>query len=417
MCARYKELYPIINNLYEDNSLGKNKIDKLMEEHGDAFLRDSEVAGWEFVENYYSRAPESTYKGNVEFLRDWLKRQSNFLYNYFDCDNLLNYDDYLESVYAANNFLMKNDSYTGELETLLNMDISQASQEEIDNITTDINRIVEEASGCITEDGIILAQYNYTNGTPSENLTEGNKEDGYLPTAGILSGRSRLFASVDGVNKRKLEWSKDAYAPLEGSVPVMTASEKNPWSSDEKTYPYFEIKASTKGYQSLIFHADLGATKKGPKDWRVYYSLDGVTYHPVVASGSAVTYSLTNNKTLQTAFDRIPLPAELENQECIYLRMQATSFDTLGETSYCSGIGGEAAINNISLSGVAMEQQEKNEYVAGTPYKVEDGEFVYDVSVPHVVIHAFYGNNTSSIVSPSAVSHNFIELYNPCMVG
>lgn len=413
VCARYKELYPIISNLYEDNSLGQNRIDKLLGEYGASYLRDSEVAGWGFVQFLPDRVPDATYEGNVEFLRDWLKRQSNFLYNYFNCDNMLNYDGYLESVYAANNFLMKNDSYTGELETLLNMDISQASQEEIDNITADINRIVEEESGCITEDGIFLARYHYTNGTPSENLTEGNQESGYLPTAGILSGQSKLFASVDGVNKRKLEWSKDVYAPLEGSVPVMTAGEKNPWSGNEKNYPYFEITASTKGYQSLIFHADLGATKKGPKDWGLYYSLDGVTYHPVVASGSAVTYSLTNNKTLQTAFDRIPLPAELENQECIYLRMQATSFDTLGETSYCSGIGGEAAINNISLSGVAMEQQEKNEYVAGTPYKLEDDVLTYDVSVPHVVIHAFYGNNTSSVVSPSAVSHNFIELYNP----
>lgn len=413
VCARYKELYPIINNIYEDNSLGQNKIDRLINEYGASFHRDSEVAGWGFVQICLDRVPDATYEGNVEFLRDWLKRQSKFLYNHFDCDNLLNYDDYLESVYAANKYLMKNDSYTGELETLLNMDISQASQEEIDNITADINRIVENESGCITEDGIILTQYDYTNGTPSENLTEGNQEGGYLPTAGILSGQSRLFASVDGVNKRKLEWSKDVYAPLEGSVPVMTAGEKNPWSGNEKNYPYFEIKASTKGYQSLIFHADLGATKKGPKDWGLYYSLDGVTYHPVVASGSAVTYSLTNNKTLQTAFDGIPLPAELENQECIYLRMQATSFDTLSETSYCSGIGGEAAINNISLSGVAMEQQEENEYVAGTPYKLEDDVLTYDVSVPHVVIHAFYGNNTSSVVSPSAVSHNFIELYNP----
>ena len=285
---------------------------------------------------------------------------------------------------------------------------------DLDNNTVCTNFVTVIISG---EDVVsindALVQYNYTNETPSENLTEGNQEGGYLPTAGILSGQSRLFASVDGVNKRKLEWSKDVYAPLEGSVPVMTAGEKNPWSGNEKNYPYFEIKASTKGYQSLIFHADLGATKKGPKDWGLLYSLDGVTFHPVVASGSAVTYSLTDNKTLQTAFDGIPLPEELENQECVYLRIQGTSFDTLGETSYCSGIGGEAAINNISLSGVAMEQQEKNEYVAGTPYKVEDGEFVYDVSVPHVVIHALYGNNTSSVVSPSAVSHNFIELYNP----
>jgi spore coat protein CotH len=84
---RYVELQPLIINLYEDNSEGKNQIDSLIIKNGDSFSREykdsgTELnAGWDISKSYSIYAGESkgSYEDNVEFLRDWLIRRNAWL--------------------------------------------------------------------------------------------------------------------------------------------------------------------------------------------------------------------------------------------------------------------------------------------------------------------------------------------------
>jgi len=81
---RYFELQPYIVNLYEDNELGKNQIDNLIETYRDAIDRNNEI--WTMMVPYsiYEMKPLPTYEENVEFYRDWLKRRNEFLLSYFN---------------------------------------------------------------------------------------------------------------------------------------------------------------------------------------------------------------------------------------------------------------------------------------------------------------------------------------------
>lgn len=80
--ARYVELQDVLVNIYEDNELGRNQIDLLVEQYGDAFLRDSQVAGWGLESCGLDKTPKPTYMENVEEIKEWLKIRNNWLLSY-----------------------------------------------------------------------------------------------------------------------------------------------------------------------------------------------------------------------------------------------------------------------------------------------------------------------------------------------
>lgn len=78
---RYLELQDLIINLYQDNILGKNYIDRTIRSASTSINRNFSEAGWNVGYKYalYMRIPESTYQANVEYFRDWLRRRNEWL--------------------------------------------------------------------------------------------------------------------------------------------------------------------------------------------------------------------------------------------------------------------------------------------------------------------------------------------------
>ena len=85
---RYKELQPMIVNLYSDNSLGKNQIDSLIDANRESFDREYKQnetdynAGWDVYACYSQYAGESKggYDENVKYLREWLEKRNAWLF-------------------------------------------------------------------------------------------------------------------------------------------------------------------------------------------------------------------------------------------------------------------------------------------------------------------------------------------------
>ncbi|MGN0243582.1 MAG: carbohydrate-binding domain-containing protein [Lachnospiraceae bacterium] len=236
--------------------------------------------------------------------------------------------------------------------------------------------------GQANADAKVLAGFVYAfsaeTSTYEEALEEkyGNKTDGYLATQGdtAIASTARLFASVDAPTARKLEWTKantveddpeteayegneyfqyhDTYSP----VPVMTGGASNPWGVQS----YFKVQLSTTGYENLTFSALLGGSKKGPRNYQLQYSLDDTTYYDI--DGAA--YSIQKNKKMEQAFDEVLLPDAVENQELVYIRLLVDGYETIGQSSVlydeatATGLdGGDAAINDIIISGVSNGEQ------------------------------------------------------------
>ena len=83
--ARYLELQDLIVNLYEDNILGQNYIDRTIRSVSTSISRNFAEAGWNVGWKYstYMRIPESTYEANVEYLRAWLERRNEWLISHW----------------------------------------------------------------------------------------------------------------------------------------------------------------------------------------------------------------------------------------------------------------------------------------------------------------------------------------------
>lgn len=80
---RYLELQPYIINLYSDNKLGQNQIDRLITEYRSAIERNNDLWPMKTAYSIYEMKPLPTYEQNVEHYRDWLRRRNEYLLNFF----------------------------------------------------------------------------------------------------------------------------------------------------------------------------------------------------------------------------------------------------------------------------------------------------------------------------------------------
>ena len=80
----YSELQPVIVNLYEDNELGKNRIDSLLDAYRLDIDRNYTVWSTKKAYNLYEHRPvDGTYDGEIEYLKEWLKKRNQWLYDYY----------------------------------------------------------------------------------------------------------------------------------------------------------------------------------------------------------------------------------------------------------------------------------------------------------------------------------------------
>lgn len=175
----------------------------------------------------------------------------------------------------------------------------------------------------------------------------GTKDKGYAFT----QGSGRLYASLNGKGRRKLEWSGETDKFQDGSAsvyaPVITAGKKNVW--DTKNLPYFETEFSTKGYEDVTFSASIGATKKGPKSYKMAYRIGSSGNYSTLFYNSA-SVTLTKNKQ----FVRISatLPASVKDQDKVMVRIYAAEAATVGGGTLSDNpTGGKIGINHILVEG------------------------------------------------------------------
>ncbi len=90
---RYLEIEPYFDNLANDNELGKNKIDSVLDFFYDSFNRNYSDSGWAYCDTTgieyqqesrqlncpYSPIPLPTFNENVENLRDWINDRNLYL--------------------------------------------------------------------------------------------------------------------------------------------------------------------------------------------------------------------------------------------------------------------------------------------------------------------------------------------------
>ena len=202
-----------------------------------------------------------------------------------------------------------------------------------------------------------IATFSYKYGDDGTSL-QGGKNKGYDATAGVQKDTAKLYASVDGTDRSKLEWSgSDSFTRTDGTSgqqPVMSASSSSPWQE----FPYFEIAFSAEGYSDISFKCDIGATAKGAADYLFLYSTDGgetfsTIYDEAEDDGLYFYLDTTDKKIMKTAFD-LTLPAACDDAESVIVRIQVADEYTVDGSAYLftkTNTSGKIAINNIEING------------------------------------------------------------------
>jgi hypothetical protein len=200
----------------------------------------------------------------------------------------------------------------------------------------------------VTGKKIILAEFDFASGVEGEELSET-----VAATSGEFSENCVLTASMDGEENKKLKFSAAEYTDgdMENTiVPILEPSSSETWTANA----CFTVQCSTVGFTDIVFSASLGATKKGAKDFRLQYSLDGTAFADIPDSD----VSLKKNKTMTALYTEFKLPEECADQNVVYIRIKLASNETVGGSTYVydtdTGVGstsGEIAINHISVVG------------------------------------------------------------------
>lgn len=87
---RFRDLYldsqSLLVNLYEDNALGKNRLDAMAEDMRESIETNYSVWNIKEIHSSVERSPESGYEGNLEFLRGWLKQRNEWILSQLNGD-------------------------------------------------------------------------------------------------------------------------------------------------------------------------------------------------------------------------------------------------------------------------------------------------------------------------------------------
>ncbi|MCL2671773.1 MAG: hypothetical protein FWF10_07040 [Clostridiales bacterium] len=117
---------------------------------------------------------------------------------------------------------------------------------------------------------------------------------------------------------------------------------------------YLQFSISTKGFKEIMLSAKLRVSAAGPRNFKMEYSLDGVTFLPVPDSNFSVAHNKVNDTLMQRLY-RFALPVELENQDTVILRwMLADNMRGDGSNGKISGAG---ALNftGVHFTGIPVE--------------------------------------------------------------
>ena len=202
-----------------------------------------------------------------------------------------------------------------------------------------------------------IATFSYKYGDDGLSL-QGGKNKGYDATAGVQKDTAKFYASVNGTERSKIEWSgSDSFTRTDGTSgqqPVMSASSSSPWQE----FPYFDIAFSADGYSDISFACDIGATSKGAADYLFLYSVDGgesfnTIYDAENDDDLCFYLETTDKKVMKTAFD-LTLPASCDGAESVIVRIQVADEYTVDGSAYLftrTNTSGKIAINNIEING------------------------------------------------------------------
>ncbi len=190
--------------------------------------------------------------------------------------------------------------------------------------------------------GVTVAKFKYNNTTFAEKVSPDLKSVNALEGAGTLAmysnGQSPTVLDRTSKYGVKAAWTADNKFTATG---VLDNPEGN---------GYWLITTSTKGYNNITLNLEQLSSNNGPRDWGIAYSLDGTTYKYVENSNAR---AISNDSALSPVetYGNLPLPAECENQETLYIKVFINGGESVDGSELSLATKGNTGIDSVEISG------------------------------------------------------------------
>lgn len=143
----------------------------------------------------------------------------------------------------------------------------------------------------------------------------------------------------------------------------VSATAENSWATDcvvnnQANKGYWLVQTSTLGCTGLTLSLEQVSSEKGPRDWGIAYSTDGINYQYLDYSNSR---AIISQQTVQT-YSNIPLPEALWDKETVYIKVFINGGENIAGYELADTVNsvgkGNTGINNIELCGLTGEPDE-----------------------------------------------------------
>lgn len=205
--------------------------------------------------------------------------------------------------------------------------------------------------------GTTIAAFKYNSSDrPFEAFVDETGKCAYNTAGGdmtSLENRSTLAMYPNGTTATTLNYT-DVYGV------------KAEWQSDNRFHAtknldnpsgngYWLITASTEGYRDLSLNLEQLSSNKGPRDWGLAYSTNGITYTYIANSNARAISNDAYGKTVET-YNNFALPQECNDQRKLYLKVFINGGESVDGTELddATVTKGNTGIRNIELSGIPM---------------------------------------------------------------
>lgn len=190
------------------------------------------------------------------------------------------------------------------------------------------------------------------------------------------------------------------------AVVTYTGSSKTLWTYGWEKGGYWQIDFSSKGYENLTFSADMFSTSKGPRDFEIQYSTDGVVYVPVEETEVQLGSALAVGKP----YKNVKLPAATANAERLSIRLVITSAVSQNGGELSSATGANSRIANIIITGTpgTFEPSEKPT-LDGVSIFPSSGEITSDtpIIINYLGAELTATSGSALVTSGSAITINY----------
>lgn len=196
-----------------------------------------------------------------------------------------------------------------------------------------------------------------------ETVTKFNYSDTKRPLANYLDETGTIATNTSGTTAGTLSMYPNAVdaASLSytGTYGVKVTKPVNGFFTATKNLDvpdgngYWLITTSTVGYTDLTLNIEQLSSNKGPRDWGVAYSLDGENYKYIPLSNARAISNDASTAPVET-YNNLPLPAEMNNQEQVYIKVFINGGEAVNGTELELVDVGNTGINGVELSGVAV---------------------------------------------------------------